>query len=238
MTASPRRQAKTAGLFYLITIVVGIYAQAVLSRLIVSGDAEATARNVIASEFAYRSAFVADLIGGASYLVVTVLLYVLLKPVSKNLSLLAALFSIVGVAGALNALNGIAPLLLLGGAHYLSAFQAQQLAALAYTFVRMHGQGYNISLVYFGCYCALIGYLIVRSTFLPRTIGVLMVLAGICYLINSFAGFLSPPLANGLFPFILLPCLIGEGALMLWLILFGVNVPAWERLADHGAVTI
>lgn len=103
---------------------------------------------------------------------------------------------------------------------------------MAYTALRFHGQGYNVCLVSFGFTCLLIGYLICRSTFLPRILGVLMAIAGLCYLTNSFANFLSPAFARPLFPWILLPAFPGEFGLMLWLIVVGVNDQRWKEQAS------
>jgi hypothetical protein len=164
--------------------------------------------------------------------------YGLFRPVSRSLSLIAAFFGLVGNAVlAINSLNLFAPLLLLGGAQYLSVFKVEQLQALALMFLKLHAQGSNISLVFFGFYCLLIGYLIFRSTFLPRILGVLMAIAGLGWLTNSFANFLSPPLANYLSPYILLPGLLGEGSLCAWLLVIGVNVPKWEEKASAWRVS-
>jgi hypothetical protein len=121
----------------------------------------------------------------------------------------------------------LAPLVLLGGAQYLSVFKVEQLQALALVFVKFHGQGYNISLVFFGFYCLLIGYLIFRSAFLPRILGVLMAIAGLDWLT-----FLSPPLAKYLSPYIVALGLLGEGSLCLWLLVIGVNVQRWKEQAS------
>ena len=97
---------------------------------------------------------------------------------------------------AINTVNHFAPLFLLGSAHYLTALQTDQMQTLALVSLRLHALGYNIGLVFFGFHCLLIGYLIYRSDFLPRILGALMAIAGLCYLTNSFANFLSPPFAH------------------------------------------
>ena len=141
----------------------------------------------------------ADLVGGVAYLVVTLLLYELLKPVSRRLSLLAAFFSIVGIAiGAIGSLGHLAPLFLLNGATYLTVFNTAQLQALALLSLKLHAQAYLIALVFFGFYEVLLGYLIVASAFLPRALGAIVGIAGLAFLVNSFAIFLSPPLGNAL----------------------------------------
>lgn len=237
--ASPRPMARIAGIFYLGTIVAGIFSELTRETVIVSGNAAATAQNILASESLYRWAFAANLVASACYVVVTALLYELLKPVSKSLSLLAAFLSLVGIAvGTLSGLARIAPLLLLGGARYLTtAFDAAQLQAMAYSYLKLDVQGTLISLVFFGFYCCLLGYLIFKSTFFPRTVGILMAIAGVSYLLNSFASFVAPVLAAQLSSFVLFPALLGEGALTLWLLIVGLNVAKWEELSTRLGAT-
>src|ERR1700687_2501880 len=160
--------ARMAGVFYLLNIVTGVLAA------VSAGRGPSVLGNAI------------NLTATVCYVVVTLLLYSLFKPVNKNLSLLAAFFSLVGCAMGVVRLFHLAPLLV-------------------------------NNLVFFGVYCLLIGYLIFRSTFLPRTLGVLMAIAGVAWLT-----FLSPPLARTLSPWIFLPGLLGEGSLTAWLLVRGV----------------
>jgi hypothetical protein len=148
--------------------------------------------------------------------------------VSRSLSLLAAFFSLVGCAIlAFASLFQLAPLVVLGGSQYLSVFKVEQLRALALMFLELNTQAGNICVVFFGVYCLLIGYLIFRSAFLPRILGVLMALAGLGWLT-----FLSPPLANRLSPYNLVLGFLAELALMLWLLARGVNVQRWKEQAS------
>jgi len=227
--ASPRLKAKIAGVFYLLNILTGVFAEVfVRGRLVVYGDAAATATNILAQEPLFRLGFASALICVACYIAVTALFYNLFKPVNRSLSLLAAFFSLVGCAiQAFICLFLLAPLVVLGGAQYLSVFKVEQLQALALMFLTLYGQGFTIAMVFFGFYCLLIGYLIFRATFLPRILGVLMVIAGLCWLT-----FLSPPLADYLSPYILALGTLGEGSLCLWLLVIGVNVPKWEEQAS------
>jgi hypothetical protein len=154
---------------------------------------------------------------------VTALFFDLFKHVNRSLSLLAAFFSLVGCAIlAFASLFRIGPLVVLGGGQYLSAFKVEQLRALAFLFLELYGQAVNICFVFFGVYCLLIGYLIFKSAFLPRILGVLMAFAGLGWLT-----FLSPPLANYLSPYIQVLGVFAEGSLMLWLLVMGVNVAKW-----------
>ncbi len=227
---SPRLVARLAGVAYLVTVLTGLFAEVVVrGKLIDYGDPAATARNILASESLYRWGFAADILGGAAYVVVTLLLYELLKPVNKKLSLLAAFFSLVGIAiGGLAALGHLAPLLILKDA-YMAPFATAQAQAMALLALKLHARGYWIALVFFGFYEAVLGYLIFKSRFLPRTLGVLVALAGAAFLANSFALFVSPALGNAINPFMLALDGIGEIALTLWLLIVGVN----ERLVSR-----
>jgi uncharacterized protein DUF4386 len=227
--ASPRFLARMAGLIAWITATAG-FAEVVRSRLVVSDDAAATAHNILANETLYRLAFAADVLA-TLYIAYTLLLYLLFRPVNRTLSLLAAFFSLVGCAvGDVNCLFHVAPLVVLGKAGSSSGVGVGQAQALALTFLQLHAQLYSISMVLFGTYNLLVGYLIVRSTFLPRVLGVLLAISGACYLVNSFANFLSPAFAAHLLPYILLP---GGAELLLatWLLVVGVNPRRWQEQA-------
>lgn len=225
--SSPRLKARLAGACYLITIGVGAFDHMFVGgRLIVTGSASATAHNILTSALLYRLAFALDSI--PVYAAVTVLLYELFKPVNRSLSLLGAFSSLVG--GAVGSLIGVfrlAPLVILGGAPYLRVFDTEQRQALALLFLELHELGFTISLVFFGFYCFLLGWLIAASTFMPRVIGVLMVVAGMAYMTYSFADFASPSAAVSLSSYALLLGGLGEAALTLWLLTAGVNVQRW-----------
>ncbi|MBZ5572796.1 MAG: DUF4386 domain-containing protein [Acidobacteriia bacterium] len=227
--ASPRFTARMAGVFYLLTIVARMLVEIfVRNRLIVSDDAAATATNILAHEPLFQWGFAGDIISFASYIALTALLYELFKPVDRSLSLVAALFGLVAsVVQAISSLFHLAPLVLLGGAPYLKVFTAEQLQALALVFLRLRAAAYhNIGLVFFGLYLLLVGILILKSTFLPRILGVLMVLAGL-----SYVPFLSPPLVRSLQPYILIFPGVGQISLCLWLLVMGVNVAKWQEKA-------
>jgi hypothetical protein len=234
---SPSLKARIGGGLYLIITVAAPFGELfVRGRLVVKGDAGATATNILAHESLYRLGGVADLIAFACDVAVALILYELLRPASRSVSLLAAFFRLMHAAiVAVATLTYFAPLVLLGGGPHLSVFNVEQLQALALVSLRLHGQGYNIGLLFFGFHCVLIGYLIFRSTFLPRILGVLMAIAGLCYLTNSFAVLLSPAFAGHLFPWILLPALPAELGLTLWLLVKGVNVLQWKEQASAAA---
>ena len=233
---SPQVYARIGGVVYLLEIATAIFAELfVRSKLIVSGDATATAHNIMASESLWRLGFASDLINVACFVAVALILYVLLRPVNKNLALLAAFFSmagntIVGVA----VLGHFAALLFLGGADYLKAFDPHQLQALALLSLKLHGVGYTVSMVFFGCYCPLNGYLILRSGYLPKFLGAFLVLGGAGYLTGSFADFLAPAFAARISIGSLAPGAVAELSLALWLLVMGVNVAKWEERASAG----
>jgi len=227
--ASPRLKARIAGLLYVIAGTAYTFADgSVRGKLVISGDAAATAHNILAHEPLYRLGFAAELISAVCFIAVTLLFYAMFKPVNRSISLLAALFSLVGCTiQALSSLLHLAPLVLLGGAPFLRAFKVEQLQALALTSLVLRVQASSIYMVFFGCYNFLIGCLIFRSTFLPRILGVFMAIAGL-----SNQLFLSPPLANYLFPYIVAPAgALGELSLILWLVVMGVNSQRWNEQA-------
>ena len=227
--ASPCLKARIAGVFYLLEMLTAGFALFVLRRLGVSGDAAATATNILAHQSLFQLGFAANLLGFACYIAVTGLFYDLFKPVNRSLSLLAAFFSLVGcTVGAVSCLFELAPLAVLGGAQYLNVFKVEQLQALALTFLKLYGQCFDISFVFFGFYCLLIGYLIFRSGFLPRILGAGMAIAGLGWLT-----FLSPALAHDLSPYILAAG-IGEVSLTLWLLGADVNAARWEERGSVG----
>ncbi len=237
--ASPRSKARLAGVFYLLCILLGVFALFAGGKHVVSGNATATTTNILAHESSYRLGFVAGLLAGSCYIAVAVLFYDIFRPVNRTLSLLAAFFSLAGCTiGALGSLFHFAPVVVLDGAQYSSVFSAEQLQALAYMFLRFHAQAHNISTVFFGFYCVLIGCLIFRSTFLPRVLGALMAIAGLGWLISSFASFLSPPLAKNLSGSLMIASGLGETSLCLWLLVIGVNAPRWKEQANAAASRI
>ncbi len=137
----------------------------------------------------------------------------------------------VAISG-LNSLNHFAALFFLNGADYLLPFTTEQLQTLAYLSLKTHNWGYHIALVFFGFHCLLLGYLIFKSNYLPRTLGVLMAIAAVCYLANSFVSIISPALASIISPAVLVPCLVAEVSLCGWLIVKGVDINGWNSRND------
>ena len=230
---SPLLKARIAGSLWLLCIAAGIVGFIAGFPLIVANDAAGTAANIVAKESLFRLGFAADLISGASYLGATVFLYCVLKPVSRSQSLLAAFFGLAGVAiGGVAWVSHLAPLVLLHGDQYLAAFTTSQVQAMSMIALKLQMQVFNIGMVFFGVQCFVTGYLILRSTFLPRVLGVLLGIGGLSYVVVCFANFLLPPLGARLTPFIFPVAFIGEGSLAVWLLVKGVNVQRWKDQAS------
>lgn len=230
MAVSPKLLARIGGALYLIIIAIGMFGEAVArGQVIVTGNAAATAANLKSLQPLWRFGMAAEFLLLICAVVLTLVLFVLLRPVSRNLALLAVFFNLVTIAvEAANDLHLIRALLPLGDAAYLRAFSPEQLQAMAMMEVRAFRYGFGCALLFFGCECILVGVLIWRSRFLPKAIGVLMQLAGGAYLVNSFALLLAPAVAGRLYPLILIPPFIGETSLCLWLLIKGVDPERWH----------
>jgi len=218
VTQSPRPMARATGVVYLLFF---------LTAVLGSAFTPATASNIVAHQSSFRLGFAVSLFSIAFYVAVTALLYNLFKPVNRRLALLAAFVSLVGCAIQASAsVFQLAPLIVLGGNPYSGAFNTGQLQALAQVFLDLNTQANYIAVVFFGLFDVVIGYLILRSTFLPRVLGALMVIAGLAWL-----AFLSPPLASHVLIYIEVPGFVAEAALMLWLLVMGVDVQRWKEQA-------
>ena len=230
---NPRLTARIAGLFYLLTGGTG-FAYFVRHKLVVTGDAAATAANVLGLEALFRRAIVADLLGVASFLVVTALFYRLFAPVDRNVSLVAAFASLMGCAVQIFADSFSLGALAVLGKGAVAFGGAPPSRTLALAMLRLHSRGFAIAIVFFGFYCVLVGFLILRSTFLPRILGALMALSGLTYVVHNLAEFLASPLARALDPWVTVLGGLGEGLLMLWLLVMGVNAERWRERAAAG----
>lgn len=225
---SPQFYARIAGLLYLLIIFIGTFGELfVRNRLVISGDPTATANNIMQHQFLWRTGISADLIMHISDIPVMIILYYLLRPVNAKLALLNLTFNLLQTSMLVaNKLNLLAALFLLGDASYLKSFSSDQLHALSYLSIKLHDFGFGIGLIFFAFVCLIEGYLIFKSGYFPKAIGVLMAIAGLCYLTNSFALLLAPKLSSLA---LVAPCFIAELLLTLWLIFKGVNLAAWKQ---------
>ena len=226
---SPKTRARLIGVLFLITMVGGGFAQGfVAGSIIVSADASTTAGNILSHQTLYRLGFAVYLVEMACQIAMTVLFYELLKPASKTASALALAFGLIGcTVKTLARLFFAAPLLVLGGAHYLSIFDPKQLQALAFFSLRMNYTVETIAMVFFGLNTLLTGYLVFRSAFLPRALGVVSVVGGLGWLL-----YLYEPLAHRLESWIMGAGVIGALVTVLWFLVKGVDEQRWREQAN------
>ena len=230
--ASPKLYARIGGALYLVIILAGLFAELFVSGpRVVSGDPTATARNIVASESLWRAAFAAEMVIGICAVPLLAIEYFLLRPVNGAIAFVGLLFNVASLAVEfVTDIPNVAALIFFDPASYLKTLTAQQLDAFGYVALRLHEQGFGVSLLFFGCVLICWGYLVYNSGYFPKAIGVLLPIGGLCYIVNSFALFLAPPLANALFPYILLPSFVAELAFCFYLIVFGVNLEKFNQL--------
>ena len=231
--ASVQVYARVAGLMYLLIALLAPFAEFFVRKgLIVPGDPAATAANIVASESLFRAGFASDLAVFVMEVALAAVLYVLFRPVSRPLALVMA-FARLAMATVLgfNLLHMFTGLQLLIGPAYAAAFEPGQLHALAFVFLNAQSDGYKLGMVFFGLHLAVLGYLVYRSGFLPRILGILMMVSALGYLADSFTAFLVPQYAGTLATVVVVTALIGELPLALWLLVKGVNVERWHQRA-------
>lgn len=228
--ASPQPYARMGGLLYLIIIIAGFSAEFFFrGKIIVAGDSAATANNMMASPGLWRIGIALEYFCIICTLILAMIYYFLLKPVHKNLNLLAAFFRIVSIT-----LQAVALLYLIEASfpfakkELFTVFTADQLNAMASFSIKSHGYGYSVSLLLLGCCFLIHGYLIFKSAFLPKVLGILIQIAGIGYLTNGFTHILEPTLTRWTFPIIIIPVLVAETSLSIWLLVKGVDVEKWK----------
>jgi hypothetical protein len=229
---SPRMRARIAGLLYLIGSVAGIFGILYGPSLIVPGDASATASAILEHASLFRLSIVSALLDQVIFILVVLALYQVLKPVNQNMAVLMVIFLLLSIPIAMfNELNNVAVLFLLSGADSLKVFSADQLHALAPFFLDLHAVGLNIAFLVGSLWFFPMGYLVFKSGFLPKILGVLLLLNGCGYLIDSFAALLFPNLNVNIVLF------TGwvEVVFALWLVIKGVNVDRWQKRARASA---
>ncbi|TFH47041.1 MAG: DUF4386 domain-containing protein [ANME-2 cluster archaeon] len=224
---SQRKVARVAGLLYLAVIVFGVIAELVRQSLIMTGNAATTSSNIMASESLFRLGFMSDLIMIICFIFLPLAFYVLLKPVNKNLASLMVIFVLVSVPIMfINMLIYFSPLLLLNGANYLTVFGADQLHALVMFFFELYTTGVMIATIFHGLWLLPLGFLVYRSGYFPRILGVFLIIACFGFLIQSFAFFLLPPSYEVItYPGIVFE-IIGEFGFCGWLLVKGAKIPS------------
>ena len=230
---STKKAARVAGLLYLATCIPAPFSLLyVPGKLIVAGNAAATAKNILASEGMFRLGIAGQLVSAIAFLFAVRALHRLLQGVDKRLaSLMVTLFAISIPISCVNALNDIAALILVRGADFLSAFSEPQRNALAMVFLRVHSQGLLVAQIFWGLWLLPFGVLVYRSGFLPRILGVLLILNGCAYPIQSFTSLLLPQYAGFVYR-VTFPALMGELVVILWLLIRGARD---EPLAEAAA---
>lgn len=232
---APQRFARIGGVLYLIIIALGLYGEMFIrERVIISGDAAATAENLRAMEPLWRLGLAGEFFLLMCSIVLAVILFALLRPVNKYAALLAFSFNLVSLAvEAANDLNLLAALFPMGNASYLKALQPEQLNAMTSLSLKLFGYGFGMALIFFAGACVAYGYLIFKSGYMAKLVGVLMAIAGAGYFLNGFMMLLAPAVANRISFAFLIPSFIGELSFCLWLLFKGVRVEQWTALVGN-----
>src|SRR6266478_2586462 len=219
---STKKQARFAGLLYLLASLIGCFGLIyVPGKLIVRGDATATANNIRASETLFRLGIATELFGFTMFIFVVLALYRLFKGVNEKHALAMAILLLVSIPiSLLNVLNDIAALILVSGADFLSVVDKGQLDALAYLFVRLHGQGFVVAQIFWGLWLFPFGVLVIRSGFIPRVLGFLLFIAGFGYVASSFTSLLPYAPFVDRFASVLT---LGELPIIFWLLIWGAK---------------
>jgi hypothetical protein len=230
-----QRYARAAGILILLSIVFGTWGEAyVPSKLIVADDAGATARNILASPLLFRTGFAAYLVEAVCDVTLALVFYVLLRPVNRNLALLSAFLGLVAtITYAFAECFYFAPSLVLSGAGYLKTFTPDQLNSFALLSMKLFGTIAGIFIGFYGLTTMLRGYLIYRSGYLPRVLGILFCIGGAGFVADNLAIVLAPAYASNLFLFLMAPAGV---AMMVWLLVKGVDLGKMQAQLEHQPV--
>ena len=233
---STRKTTRVAGILYLLACISGPFSLIYVPRtLIVPGDATATANHIRASETLLRLGIASELIGLILFIFVVLALYRLFKGVDEKHALAMVTLLLVSIPiSFLNVLNEIAALVLVSGADFLSVFEKRQLDALAFFFLRLHGQGIVVASIFWGLWLFPFGILVIRSGFIPRVLGVFLIIAGSAYPVSSFTALFLPHYAH-LVSQIAMILEAGEIPIVLWLLIWGVKVQPFDGPASSPA---
>jgi len=228
---SPQTYARIGGILYLLIIGLGIFYEVIVrDSIIVPGDASATMASLKENDFFWRLGIVAEFLSSIIGFGLILIMYKLTKPVNKDLAMLAAFFNLsAATIQTVYIIQLVEVLFPIGTSEYLQAFTTEQLGAMVSLSMKSHVFGFGIALLMFGPYFLITGFLIYKSNYLPKFIGILYILSGVGYLINSFMLILAPQLSGIVFMIIVLPVFIGEISLALTLLIRGVNEVEWKK---------
>jgi hypothetical protein len=222
---SIKATARRAGLLYFVFMIMGIIQEFLFPTFMVTGDAAATAHNIMAGEPMYRIGILIGFVTLVMFIFLVALLYKLFREVDRTQAMLMVLLVVVGVAIALaNELAQFAPLVLLSGADYLSAFSKPQLDALSLAFLRLHSNGSVIATAFWGLWLFPFGILVIKSRFFPKILGILLMVAGFGYVASSVTSIAFPEYGRIVFR-ALMPLYFGEMPIIFWLLIVGAKVP-------------
>jgi len=226
--------ARAAGVLYLIEIGLAFAVNPVWSRLFGAGGLSVTAAQIAAPLSPWRLAFTGEVLTYVCYVAIAAMFYGLLRPINPVLALLSAFLMLAHAAiGAASALGRFAALLLLSGSGDLAAIDPRLLQPMASLAVHLHNDGHDVGLVFFAFHCAVLGYLIYQSGYLPKAFGVLFALASLCLLTSTATDFLVPAINAAIFPAVVLPLFLAQLFFALWLTIIGVNVRKWPIELDY-----
>lgn len=228
---SPKVYARVGGALYLIMIILGIVNELVIrGKVVVQGNAAATAANLRSMESLWRTGIAIELLMAMITICLAIITYLLTKPVNRIIALLALSFNLIAIGvGASYALQLAEALFPVGGGEYLKAFTPEQLYAIANMSVKSHSIGFGIDLLLFGPFFFCTGYLIIKSGYIPKYIGILYLIPGFSYTISSFALIIAPQFADKYYFVIAGPALLGELSLCLWFLIKGVIIREWNK---------
>jgi hypothetical protein len=227
---NPKAWGRIAGLLWLATIGLGLFAEAMVRSKLITSEASSTISNVLTHEGAYRLAEAALFTGTGAYLALTAIMYRLLAPLSRNLSLIAALFSVVGcVFWMLSLVGDAAPFVFFADGRSSLGVSPEMTHALTFAFMRLHSETLLLGMLCFGMHCLLMGILIVRAPFLPAFIGLVLGAGGACYVAAGYLHIVSPALFTQFGRYLFLPGEAGEALIALWLAIVGLNAAKWTQ---------
>ncbi len=235
--SSIKNPGRFAGLLYVLASIVGFFAMGyVPDKLIVHGNAAATANNIAGSETLFRLGIAGGILGQTAFIFVALALYDLLKEVNRRHASLMVMLIVVSIPIALlNELNSFAALVLVRGAEFLSIFDKAQRDALAMLFLNLHGRGFVVAEIFWGLWLFPLALLVYKSRFLPRFLGVWLALAGFAWVILSLTSVLLPQYQDKVYAYSQ-PAIVGEIAFMLWLLIRGAKPQAPDAAASSSAV--